>query len=126
MNKIKVFHEAPICVMEQVSKHTDGEYCLPHLMDQKENYKNYFLKAKEKGRYILLDNSLHELGKPYTEERLHYWLQTLQPNEFFIPDYWEDKTQSIVSARKWIQYQNQYPNITFIAVVQAKKPNRSS
>jgi hypothetical protein len=60
------------------------------------------------------------LGTPYDEKRLFYWLDTLQPNEFFVPDYWEDRVQSTVSAKRWIQYQDQYPDITFIAVVQAQ------
>jgi hypothetical protein len=68
----------------------------------------------------MMDNSLHELGQPYSEDRLMYWLQVLQPQEFFVADYWEDKTQSIVSAKKWSQIQYGFPKITFIAVVQGK------
>lgn len=120
MIKPKIFHEGPLCLMDKIQQYTDGDYCLPHLMDQNEEYKNFFLKAKENNRYILLDNSLHELSHPYSEDRLFHWLNVLQPNEFFVPDFWEDKTQSIVSAKKWITAQDTYDNTTFIAVVQAK------
>jgi hypothetical protein len=106
--------------MEHVQQYTDGDYCLPHLMDQYEDYAKFFIQSKQNGRFIMLDNSLHELGVPYSEKRILYWLNELQPDEFFVPDYWEDQTQSIISAKKWINYQENYPDTTFIAVVQAK------
>jgi hypothetical protein len=117
---MKVSHEVPLCLLEQSLQFNDYDYCLPHLMDQYEEYKSFFLRSKENGRHIMMDNSLHELGIPYSEDRLFYWLDELQPDEFFVPDYWEDQTQSVVSAKRWIQYQDSYPDTTFIAVVQAK------
>jgi hypothetical protein len=117
---MKISHEVPLCLLEQSLQFNDYDYCLPHLMDKHEEYKNFFLRSKVNGRHIMMDNSLHELGVPYTDERLLYWLEKLKPNEFFVPDYWEDKTQSIVSAKKWSEIQNGFPHITFIAVVQAK------
>jgi len=117
---IKISHEVPLCLLEKSREFNDYDYCLPHLMDENEEYKQFFLKSKEIGRHIMMDNSLHELGVPYSEKRLFYWLNELQPPEFFVPDYWENKTESIVSAKKWIGFQQQYPNTTFIAVAQAK------
>jgi len=117
---MKILHESPLCLMNHIQQFTDGDYCLPHLMDQYEEYAKFFMRSKENSRYIMMDNSLHELGVPYSEDRLFYWLNELQPDEFFVPDYWEEQTQSIVSAKKWINYQENYPNTTFIAVVQAK------
>jgi hypothetical protein len=120
MDKIKISHEVPLCLLEESLQFNDYDYCLPHLLDQNEEYKNFFLKSKETDRHIMMDNSLHELGVPYDEDRLLYWLQVLQPQEFFVADYWEDKTQSIVSAKKWSQIQYGFPKTTFIAVVQGK------
>jgi hypothetical protein len=92
-NKVMVYHESPMVLMEHIQQYTDGDYCLPHLMDQNEYYKKFFLKAKKDGRHIMMDNSLHELGQPYDEERLFYWLNELKPDEFFVPDYCEDRVQ---------------------------------
>ena len=117
---IKVSHEVPLCILNQSIEFNDYDYCLPHLMDEYEEYEDFFIKSKNNGRYIMMDNSLHELGQPYSEDRLLYWLDKLKPQEFFIPDYWEDKTQSIVSAKKWSAIQHSFLNVTFIAVVQAK------
>ena len=98
---IKVSHEVPICMLEHSIKFNDMQYILPHLLDQNEQYQEFFYRCKEEGQYIIMDNSLHELGHAYDESRLLHWINELQPNEFIVPDVWEDKTQSIVKAREW-------------------------
>ena len=119
MFKPKVSHEVPLCLLELSKQFNDYDYCLPHLLDQDEEYKNYFLQSKNEGRYIIMDNSLHELGTPYSEERLLYWLEKLQPDEFIVPDHWQDKNKTLDSATEWIQKEFDYPNTKFVAVVQA-------
>jgi hypothetical protein len=116
---IKVSHEVPLCLLEDSLKFNDYQYILPHLLDKYEEYKNFMCDVRETNTYIMMDNSLHELGTPYSEERILYWLEVLQPHEFFVPDFWQDKNKSIVSAKYWIQKQKQFPNTKFIAVVQA-------
>jgi len=116
---MRVSHEAPIQYMKQIRGLIDYDYCLPHLLDENKEYKKYFQQSKESRRYIIMDNSLHELGTPYNEERLWYWLNFFKPDEFIVPDFWEDKTKTLVSAKKWLSYK--YPkNTTPVAVVQAK------
>jgi len=116
---IKISHEVPICMLEHSLKFNDMQYCLPHLLDQNEQYKEFFYRCKEEGQYIIMDNSLHELGHAYDESRLLYWIKELQPNEFIVPDVWEDKTQSIVKAREWSDFKLP-KGITKVAVVQGK------
>ena len=117
--KIKISHEVPICLLEDSLDFNDYQYCLPHLLDQDEDYKNFFYKAKQEGVYIIMDNSLHELGVAYDESRLLYWIDELKPNEFIIPDVWQDTIHSIVNARKWSQIQLP-KEVTKVAVVQAQ------
>jgi hypothetical protein len=116
---MKLSHEVPICLLEDSLKFNDYQYCLPHLLDQDEDYKDFFYKVKKQGVYIIMDNSLHELGHAYDESRLLYWINELKPNEFIIPDVWEDTTQSIVNAREWAQIKLP-KEVTKVAVVQAK------
>jgi hypothetical protein len=72
-----------------------------------------------------MDNSLHELGEAYDEKRLMYWVEQLQPNEFIVPDVWQDRDKSVVNARKWIQYI--FPeNVEKVAVVQATTLHEAS
>jgi hypothetical protein len=119
MKKVKISHEVPFCLLEKSREFNDYDYCLPHLMDENEEYRNFFYESKKMGRYIVMDNSLHELGEAYNSERLMYWVNEIEPNEFIVPDVWEDKTASIVNARSWA-HTKMPKNTTKVAVVQAK------
>jgi hypothetical protein len=115
---IKVSHETPLCLLDDSKKFNDYDYCLPHLLDEEPAYEAYFREAKKAGRYIIMDNSLHELGKAYDSARLMHWINELHPNEFIIPDVWENRDASIVNARKWSQIELP-KGVTKVAVVQA-------
>jgi hypothetical protein len=39
---MKLSHEVPICLLEDSLKFNDYQYCLPHLLDQDEDYKDFF------------------------------------------------------------------------------------
>ena len=97
---MKISHEVPICLLEDSLDFNDYQYCLPHLLDQDEDYKNFFYKVKQEGVYIIMDNSLHELGHAYDRSRLLYWINELKPNEFIVPDVWENCNLSIGYARE--------------------------
>ena len=119
MPKVKLSHEVPFCLLEQNLKWSDYQYCLPHLMEENETYRNFFLKCKENGVEIYLDNSLHELGESVNDELLIKWVNILEPTTFFVPDVWEDMTGSIVNARRWSTIKVP-EKTTKVAVVQAK------
>jgi hypothetical protein len=116
---MKVSHEVPLCLLEDSLDFNDYDYALVHLLDKDEDYANFFLQAKQQGRYIILDNSLHELGTAYHDSGLIHWVEKLLPNEFIVPDVWQDTTQSIVNARKWAQIELP-KEVTKVAVVQAE------
>ena len=121
----KTSHELPINMLSRSYDINDYEYCLPHLLDENEMYKNHFYKAKKDGRYIIMDNSLHELGEAYNHERLVYWVNELEPNEFIVPDVWENCVESIQNAEIWNIYD--FPEgVEKVAVVQAKTIHEAS
>jgi hypothetical protein len=116
---MKISHEVPLFLLEDSQKFNDYDYALVHLLESDSDYADYFIKAKQQGRYIILDNSLHELGTAYNDSGLLYWVEKLRPDEFIIPDVWEEANASIVNARKWAQIE--LPDeVTKVAVVQAK------
>jgi len=119
MRKVKLSHEVPFCLLEKSREFNDYDYCLPHLMDENEEYRNFFYKSKEMSRYIVMDNSLHELGEAYNTERLMYWVNEIKPNEFIVPDVWEDYTASVRNAKQWSTVELP-EGVTKVAVVQAK------
>jgi hypothetical protein len=114
----KISHEVPLCLLEDSLWFNDYQYCLPHLLDQSQEYKDFFIKAKENGVYIIMDNSLHELGHAYDSERLLYWINKLKPNEFIVPDVWQDMKGSINNAKEWSKIELP-EKVTKVAVVQA-------
>jgi hypothetical protein len=115
----KVSHELPINMLDKSFEINDYEYCLPHLLDQNEAYRKHFEDAKESGSYIIMDNSLHELGKAYDTDRLLHWIDVLEPNEFIVPDVWQDQTATLVNSKHWMSVELP-ENTTKIAVVQAQ------
>jgi len=119
MRKVKLSHEVPFCLLEKSREFNDYDYCLPHLMDENEEYRNFFYESKKMGRYIVMDNSLHELGEAYNTERLMHWVNEIKPNEFIVPDVWEDYTASVRNAKQWSTVELP-EGVTKVAVVQAK------
>ena len=118
-NMFKVSHELPVNMLPKSFEINDYEYCLPHLLDQNEMYRDHFLKAKEAGSYIIMDNSLHELGKAYDTKRLLHWIERLEPDEFIVPDVWQNQTATLVNAKHWMSIKLP-ENTTKVAVVQAQ------
>ena len=122
---IKVSHETPLCLLNDSREFNDYDYCLPHLLDEEPGYLEYFLESKKQGRYIIMDNSLHELGEAYNHERLIHWINELEPNEFIVPDVWENCTESVINAEIWALYD--FPkNTEKVAVIQAKTLHEAS
>ena len=118
----KISHEVPKCLLEPSIEFNDYDYCLPHLLDQDEDYLQYFIAARDNGRYVIMDNSLHELGEAYDYDRLKYWVTELEPNEFIVPDVWMDGARTAAQAKYWKQFT--YPeNTKIIAVIQGKDKN---
>lgn len=116
---IKVSHEVPKCLLKASLEFNDYQYCLPHLLDQDTAYRKHFYDFKKSGGYIIMDNSLHELGEAYDHERLMYWVSELEPNEFIVPDVWMNIDATLKNAKKWINIM--YPkNVTPVAVVQSR------
>jgi len=121
---MKISHEVPRCLLTASPEFNDYDYCLPHLLDQDEEYKQYFIDSRDKGRYIIMDNSLHELGKAYNSERLLHWVTELTPDEFIVPDVWMQCAQTAAQAKYWKQFK--YPKKTKLtAVIQGEDKNQA-
>ena len=121
---MKVSHEVPRCLLTASPEFNDYDYALPHLFDQDEEYLQYFMDAKADGRYIIMDNSLHELGEAYNHERLRYWVSVIEPDEFIVPDVWMNCSQTAAQAKYWKQFK--YPKKTKLtAVIQGENKNQA-
>ena len=118
---MKVSHELPLGLMHHAYDWNDYDYCLPHLLDQYEQYKLFFTKAKKDKRFVIMDNGLFE-GVNHTTEDLLSKIEWLKPDIFIVPDTWNDATTTLRNAKSWmINYKAGLPEgVNLMAVCQGK------
>jgi hypothetical protein len=118
---MKVSHELPLGLMHYGYEWNDYDYCLPHLIDQYEQYKLYFQKAKTDDRFIIMDNGLFE-GITHTTEDLLSKINLIKPNIFIVPDEWNNSAATIRNAKEWMNnYKSELPEeVELMAVCQGK------
>ena len=116
---IKIAHEAPIDIFEEVQRHTDYDYALVHLLEQNGRYRDSFERAVKKGREVILDNSIFELEEAFEADRFALWIERLKPTWYIIPDALEDAEKTMQQAADWIKNYSHVPGKK-IGVVQGK------
>ena len=118
---MKVSHELPLNLMHYGYQWNDYDYCLPHLIDQYDQYKIFFKKSRKDKRFIIMDNGLFE-GVTHTTEDLLSKIELVQPDIFIVPDAWNDATTTIRNAKSWmINYKAGLPEgVNLMAVCQGK------
>ena len=113
-----IFHEAPNAIFRNVQEMTDGDYCLVHLMDENEAYRDLFLESANYGNHIMLDNSIFELGEAYDSERYYFWVNTLRPEYFIVPDVLNDGAKTVERLNAWFDKYETPEHTKPMAVVQ--------
>jgi hypothetical protein len=116
---MKISHELPLGLMQHAYKWNDYDYCLPHLIDQYDQYRIFFQKSRLDKRFIIMDNGLFE-GVTHTTEDLLEKINLVRPNIFIVPDAWNDSTTTLVNAKSWmINYKQYIPeDVNLMAVCQ--------
>ena len=105
---MKIAHEAPLSIFDKVQELTDYDYALVHLFEENEEYYNKFVQALDKGREIILDNSIFELGTAWDSDRFAYWVEKLKPDWYIVPDVLDNKDSTIDSFNAFIE---KYPDL---------------
>lgn len=116
---MKVSHECPISLLKDSRGWNDYDYALVHLFEQYPDYYEFFVESLKKGRTVLLDNSIFELGIAFDSKKFAEWIQKLKPTEYIIPDALEDYPKTTANAEKWIEKYDELPGKK-IGVVQGK------
>lgn len=98
---IKIAHEAPLCFFDLVEEHTDYSYALVHLFEENPDYFGKFVQARDKGREIILDNSIFELGHAFDAVKFAEWIELLRPTWYIIPDVLEDAEGTVANLYAW-------------------------
>ena len=122
MERIKVSHESPLSLLEDSTKFNDYQYCLVHLMEEQDKYREWFTyryRSLVPNGEILLDNSIFELGESFNPDRYAHWANEIKPNYYIVPDVLEDGYATILQFE---QFTKKYPDLPGLAigVVQGK------
>lgn len=118
---MKISHELPLSLLEHSLDWNDYEYCLPHLLDKHDDYRQFFLDSIERDRFIIMDNGLFE-GVVHTTQDLLEKIDLIQPNIFIVPDEWNDRDITAKNAKHWTQYKLPFKT-KLMVVLQGKTVN---
>lgn len=105
---IKVAHESPISIMSQIRDMTSYDYALVHLFETHPKYKQFFKESISKGREVLLDNSIFELGTAFDGDKFADVIQDLRPTYYIVPDVLENALETVQSFSKFV---SKYPHL---------------
>lgn len=119
---IKIYHEAPKSIFNEVQLITDGDYALVHLFEQDPEYLDLFKQAVEKGREVILDNSIFELEEAFNAEKFFYWIREIRPSWYIVPDTLEDSNKTVAQMAEWnVKYAHKVPYVSRkVGVIQGK------
>lgn len=119
---MRIAHEAPLAIMRKVQYYTDYDYALVHLFDESQEYYNFFVDAINRGRYVILDNSIFELGTAFDMDKFADYVSLLKPSAYIVPDVLEDCQGTIDNFEA---FSKKYPDLPGrrMGVVQGKDWN---
>jgi len=116
---IKIAHEAPLDIFDEVQRLTDYDYALVHLLEENGRYRDTFERAIKKGREVILDNSIFELEEAFEADRFAIWVERLKPAWYIVPDVLENAEKTMLQAANWFKNYSHVPGKS-IGVVQGK------
>lgn len=93
----------PISGLKQFGVSGKFHLLLSHLLTEN-GYASHYLKQRERGAYLVLDNSAHEHGKGDDPEALLYNAAALKAQEIVVPDVLEDAEGTVESALNALEY----------------------
>jgi hypothetical protein len=100
--KMLVSHESPLELLESSLNYNDYQYCLVHLMELDDEYRDWFLNVNKRfGADVLLDNSIFELGESFDPDKYAFWLQEINPNFYIVPDVLENAHETMNKWTEW-------------------------
>ena len=111
MNRTLVSHECPVTILEESLVFNDYQYCLVHLLEEQEKYREWFTeryRALRPNGQILLDNSIFELGESFDSEKYVEWARIIKPNFYIVPDVLEDGYSTI---HKYETFMTNFDNV---------------
>ena len=117
---IKIAHESPKSIFNEVQKYTDYDYALVHLLEEDDEYFTQFESAIRQGREVILDNSIFELEEAFDAIKFDKWVNRMKPTWYIVPDALEDADKTCKQMEDWNNKGLGYEGSGKIGVVQGK------
>ena len=117
---IKIAHESPKSIFNEVQKYTDYDYALVHLLEEDDEYFTQFESAIRQGREVILDNSIFELEEAFDAIKFDKWVNRMKPAWYIVPDALEDATKTCDQMEDWNNKGLGYEGSGKIGVVHGK------
>lgn len=118
-HNILVSHETPISMLEESVGYNDYDYALVHLFETKPEYYDFFKKSVERGRQVLLDNSIFELGTAFNGDKFAKYVKELKPSLYIVPDVLEQGYDTVKSFADFTAKYTDLPGLK-IGAIQGK------
>lgn len=82
---MKLSLEIPTAYLRDFTPLTDLDFALAHKVLENQEYANFYLD-RAKGRELILDNSMHEIGKPLSVAELEEAAKRCNADYVIAPD----------------------------------------
>lgn len=113
-----ISHEVPKSLLKESLYFNDYDYFLIHLYKKYDEYKEFYELSKKLGRRIILDNSACELrGKQeFDFDEYADWVEKLKPDEYLIPDVFNDYEKNMEYFENWMSKYNNLPGTKIVTL----------
>lgn len=94
---------APTAYLEKYAVLSNKHLVLAHLVEADETYASFYKRMRDRGDYIIMDNSAFELGESYAPDKLIELAGRCGANAIVLPDYpGKAPKYTIEAAEQWI------------------------
>ena len=113
-----ISHEVPKSLLKESLYFNDYDYFLIHLYKKYDEYKEFYDLCKKLNRRIILDNSACELrGKQeFDFDEYADWVEKLKPDEYLIPDVFNDYEKNMEYFEKWMSKYSDLPGTKIVTL----------
>lgn len=98
-----VSHEVPLLMLEESRYFNDYDYCLIHHYIKYPEYRNFFRESAKRNRFIILDNSVVELGESSDLSTYLEVASELEPDVVIAPDNFKEPEKNFSLFKNFIE-----------------------
>lgn len=114
----------PIPMLQDYATVSTYHMALTHLVAQSVNYTQFYKRRSNAGDYVMLDNSLIELGKSVTMEDVLRAAEAIQANEIVLPDVYKSHEGTVKAVEDALyKYPKELKKYKLMAVCHGSDPS---